>query len=75
MRAPAGTGTEAMRMEPQTEVRNEVLETGRKGHLLKWQITWLQGVLAPGLHGETELNNELGRKPKAAVFRLPCGFL
>lgn len=62
MRALAGTGTEeAVRMEPQTEVRSEVLETGRKGHLLKWQRTWLQGVLAPGLHEKTELNNGLGR--------------
>ena len=49
-------------MAPQMEARNEVLETGGKGHLRKWQRTWLQGVLASGLHGKTELkNNELGR--------------
>lgn len=37
-------------------MRDEVLETaGRKGRLLKWQRTRLQGVLAPGLNGKTEL--------------------
>lgn len=59
MRMPAGAGTEeALRTQPQVEVRNEVLETGGKGHRLKWQRTWLQGVLAPGLHGKTELKEQ-----------------
>lgn len=45
------------------EVRNKILvSAGGKGHLLKWQRTWLQGVLAPELNGKTELmNNELRR--------------
>lgn len=45
------------------QVRNEVLEAaGRRGHVLKWERTWLWGVLAPRLDGKTELrNDELGR--------------
>lgn len=67
-------------MEPQMEVRNEVLETGGEGHLRKWQRTWLQVSLPQVYMGKQNLritswDGPRWQKPKAAAFRLQSGFL